>query len=167
MVEQIFDLRSLANRLEKVEKENRMMKFMGILLLVMGILLGSLGIAISSNSSVYPEFFRAKTVVAEKITIVDKESNIVAMLGIKDKATWTYGGKQLIDTGGITLLLSDKSNNSQISIGHSSGVASIILADNNSKTGNADTAVLFTVSGGQPLLSFIKNGQTIWQAPPR
>jgi hypothetical protein len=167
MTEHTLDLHALANRMERLEKQNRRLKFMGILLLALGIIMGSLGIALSSNTPLYPPFFRAKMIVAEELNIVDKDSNIVAKLGIKDKTNATIGGQKVVGAGGVTLLLSDKSNNKSISIGFSLGAASITLYDENSKTGNVDTAILFIVSGGQPLLSFMKNGQTIWQAPPR
>ena len=167
MAEQTLNLHTLANRLERVEKQNRRLKFMGILLLALGIIMGSLEIAMSSNTPLYTPLFRAKMIVAEEINIVDKDSNIVAKLGIKDKTSTIIGGQKVVDPGGVTLLLSDKSNNSRISIGFGLGVASIMLYDENSKTGNAETIAMLTVSGGQPLLSFVKNGQTIWQAPPR
>jgi hypothetical protein len=167
MAEQTLNLHTLANRLEKMERQNRRLKLWGILLLTLGLIVGSLGIGMSANNPLNPPLFMAKMIVAEEIHIVDKDKNMVAKLGVKDKTNAIIGGQKVVDPGGVTLLLSDKSNNSRISIGFGLGVASIMLYDENSKTGNADTIAMLTVSGGQPLLSFVKNGQTIWQAPPR
>jgi hypothetical protein len=167
MTEQTLNLHTLANRLEKMERQNRRLKLWGILLLTLGLIGGSLGIGMSANNPLYPPLFMAKMIVAEDITIVDKDGNIVARLGMKDKNSVTIGGQKLDDPGGVNLVLYDKSNHNQISIGFSLNAAQIIVANENSKTGNVDAGVLIAVSAGQPLISFVKNGQTIWGAPPR
>jgi hypothetical protein len=142
MKEPSLDLRTLAIRIEKAEKQNRKIMLMGLLVglfLVIVVIFSDMRISTCYSSSQPP-----KIIEAEEIRVIENGKPCVRIIGSTIWLFNKYGESRLM-----------------IGVGSDSGDPAIFFYGKYSQTPSIDMKVI----GTHPSIELVENNKTIWEKP--
>jgi hypothetical protein len=171
MVEPAEDLKALIARVEKVERQNRILRVLGLIILFPLLIWGSIGVAISEKG---PSVLSAAIVEAGQFHLIN-EGKVTAKLAT------VYGGPSLsfydetgqimmmmnVTFGNASLSLSGKTKKNLIKLGVIDGRIPMVLINDTAGKSRIGLGLREDTSDPRIVLSNA-NGKAIWEAgaPP-